>query len=144
MAKDVAPDEAPVLEQELGTLEVAEGVFHDLFAEAIANVPGVASVSRTSGGLFGRGGDSVRVERGAGEVAFSVAVSVHYDVNIPRVAGQLRDEASRVVEALTGYKVRAVNVTIDHILPPRPPTAEEREQTIGEDLPAIPPVPDEE
>jgi uncharacterized alkaline shock family protein YloU len=144
MGKDVAPDETPVLKQELGTLEVAEEVFHDLFAEAIANVPGVASVSRTSGGLFGRGGDSVRVERGAGEVAFSVAVSVHYDVNIPQVAGQLREEASRIVEALTGYKVRAVNVTIDHILPPQPPIAEEQAQPTGEDIPDIPPVPDEE
>ncbi|MFW6108703.1 MAG: Asp23/Gls24 family envelope stress response protein [bacterium] len=144
MGKDVAPDEAPVLEQELGTLEVSEEVFHDLFAEAVAHVRGVASVSRGAGGLFGRSGDSVRVERGAAEVAFSVTVSVHYDVNIPDVAGQLRDEASRVVEALTGYKVRAVNVTIDHILPPQPPTAEEQEQPTGESIPDIPPVPDEE
>ena len=143
MARGKAPQEARVLEQKLGTLEVAEGVFHDLFAESIAAVPGVASVSRVSGGIFGRGGDSVRIERGAGEVAFSIALSVHYEVNIPKLAGELRQRASGVVEELTGYKVRAVNVTIDHILPPRPPQTEQ-EQPTGDAVPEIPPVPDEE
>ncbi len=143
MAKSGTPQPTPVLQQEMGTLEVAEAVFHDLFAGAIAGVPGVASVSRMSGGLFGRGGDSVRVERGAGEVAFSVNVSVHYEVNIPKLAGEVRDRASGAVEHLTGYTVRAVNVTIDHILPPQPPTAEQ-EEPLGEPIPEIPPVPDEE
>jgi len=39
--------------------------------------------------------------------------------------------------------VRAVNVTIDHILPPVPAAAEQQEPA-GDDVPDIPPVPDEE
>jgi uncharacterized alkaline shock family protein YloU len=132
-----------VIEQELGTLEVAEGVFHDLFAEAIEAVPGVAAVSRTAGGLFHRSHDSVRVERGGGEVAFSVNLSVTYDVNIPSLAGQLRERASEAIEELTGYRIRAVNITIDHILPPRPLKAEQ-DEPMGDNIPELPPVPDEE
>jgi len=143
MAKEAPPQEAPVIAQELGTLEVAEAVFHDLFAEAIEAVPGVAGVSRTPGGIFHRSRDTVRVERGAGEVAFSVNLSVTYDVNIPSLAGELRRLASDAIEELTGYRVRAVNITIDHILPPRPLKAEE-DKPIGDNIPELPPVPDEE
>jgi len=143
MGKDSTPQEPPVLQQALGSLEVSEAVFHDLFAEVIDAMPGVASVSRTSGGLFHRSHDSVRVERGAGEVAFSVNLSVHYDVNIPKLATELRGRARAAIEELTGYTVRAVNVTIDHILPPVPAAAEQQEPA-GDDVPDIPPVPDEE
>ena len=143
MAKDKTPAQPPVLQQELGTLEVAEPVFQDLFVEAVADLPGVASLRREPGGLFSRGGQAVRVERGGGEVAFSVCLSVHYDVNIPKLAGELRERASAALEQVTGYKVRAVNVTIDHILPPQPPRPEQ-EPPAGDNVPEMPPVPDEE
>jgi len=143
MGKDSTPQEPPVLQQALGSLEVTEAVFHGLFAEAIDAMPGVASVSRMSGGLFHRSQDTLRVERGAGEVAFSVNLSVHYEVNIPKLAADLRRRARAAIEELTGYTVRAVNVTIDHILPPLSAGAEQ-EEPVGDDIPEIPPVPDEE
>ena len=143
MAKQRPSQAPPALEQELGSLEVAEGVFRDLFTEAIGRVPGVAALNRPAAGLFGRSGDAVTIERGGGEVAFSVALSVHYDVNIPDLAAELRQQVGSAIEEATGYKVRAVSVTIDHILPPRSPAAEQDEPT-GNRIPEIPPVPDEE
>ena len=143
MTKSATPHNAPVLEQELGTLEVGEGVFRRLFTDVITGVDGVASLSRPSSGLFGRGGEAITVERGQGEVAFSVTLNVHYDVNIPTLAADVRHLAGEAVGHVTGYKVRAVSLTIDHILPSHSP-AQEQEAPAGDPIPDPPPVPDEE
>jgi len=141
MTKDKPTEAAPVVRQNLGKLEVAEGVFRDIFRQAIADVAGVASVVRGPSGIFGIGGaeDGVRVERGGGgEVAFSVALTVHYEVSVPDMVTELRQRATAAIEEATGYKVRAINVTIEHILPPE---REEPEATApqGDNAPEIPP-----
>lgn len=116
-----------VLRQSLGTLEVTEEVFRDLVRKVARDVPGVASVGRPSG-LFRRtsAADAVQVERGEGEVAFSIGLTVCYDVRIPELVEELRGRVKSTVESITGYRVRAIHITVEHILPPeegarRPP-----------------------
>lgn len=144
MGKDKPTEAAPVIRQDLGKLEVAEDVFRDIFRQAIVGVPGVASVARGPSGIFGIGGgdDGIRIERGGGgEVAFSVSLTVRYDVNIPHLVAELRQRTTNAVEEATGYNVRAVNVTIEHILPPEPVKPEPAEPE-AVNVPEMPPVPD--
>jgi len=120
---DGAEQPAPaVVRQELGTLEVAEQVFRGLAMQALSEVGGVAGVGR-AGGLFRRRSaeQALAVERGEGEVAFSIHLSVRYDVRIPDLVEKLRRRVRAAVEDATGYKVRAISVTVEHILPPEEP-----------------------
>ncbi|HUT33375.1 MAG TPA: Asp23/Gls24 family envelope stress response protein [Planctomycetota bacterium] len=118
------PDEAPqaasaTMQQELGTLEVADQVFRDLALKAASDVAGVASVGRSSGFFRRRSGaEAVQVERAEGEVAFSLHLSARYDARIPEMVDEVRRRVKALVEATTGYKVRAINITVEHILPP--------------------------
>lgn len=120
MANDETMAEgSAVVKQELGTLEVAEQVFRDLAMKAIGSLEGVASVGRP-GGIFRRrsAAQGVQIERGQGEVAFAIQLSVRYDVRIPELVEELRQRIRDEVEGATGYKVRVVNVTVEHIAPP--------------------------
>ncbi len=121
MGNEAAGEAPGVLRQELGTLEVADQVFSDLVRKVTCDVAGVAGVGR-SGGLFRRGAasEAVRVERGQGEVALAIGLSVRYDVRIPELVDELRRRVREAVEETTGYRVRAVSITVEHILPPAP------------------------
>ncbi len=139
MADGAARATSAAMWQELGTLEVADQVFRDLALKASRDVPGVASVGR-SRGLFRRrwAAEGVQVERGGGEVAFSIHLSVRYNVCIPDMVDGLRKRLTEVVEATTGHKVRTINVTVEHILPPE--AGEERPRPSG-GPPALPKPP---
>lgn len=119
MVVEPTPAAAGVVRQELGTLEVAEQVFRDLALKAIGEMEGVAGVGRP-GGIFRRRSpaQALQVERGEGEVAFSIHLSVCYDVRIPELVDELRQRIREEVENATGYRVRAINVTVEHIVPP--------------------------
>jgi len=134
MTEDTASQGGGVLKQELGALEVAESVFRDLARKAASEVEGVV-VGKRSGGLFRRGsGPAVQVERGEGEVAFSISLTVRYDVRIPQLVEELRQKVKSTVESTTGYRVRAINVTVEHILPPDvEPEAEPDEEQAAEE-----------
>jgi uncharacterized alkaline shock family protein YloU len=141
-----APDaSAPILEQELGTLEVMDRVFHDIARRVAAETDGVAGLSKAPVGLFRRAAaDGVEVERGLGEVAFSVNLIVQYDVSIPKVAAELRHRLMAATEQATGYHVRAVNVAIDRIMPPLPrvPDAPDAPADVGTAEPLPSPDPE--
>lgn len=145
MAKDTPAPVPPLLEQELGMLEVADEVFCDIAARALSQVKGVAVVGRSPSGLFRRGAGSqaVHVERGQGEVAFSVHLTVRYDVCIPTLMSDLHQRLTQAIEAATGYKVRSMNVTIDHILPPVPKLPEPV-GLVPDHIPDLPSIPDRE
>jgi len=145
MARESLAQALPVLEQELGTLEVHDGVFCSLAARAIARVPGVAAVGRGASGLFRLGSrpDVVQVERGQGEVAFSVHLTVRYEVCIPEMMVELRRALIEAIEPTTGYKVRAIKATVDHILPPLPPLPTQ-DEAAGDAAPETSPIPETE
>lgn len=136
MSDDAARPTPPALRQELGTLEVAEQVFRDLAEKVVSDMGGVASVGRR-GGLFRRrsAAQGVQVERGEGEVAFAIHLSVRYDVRIPEMVDDLRQRIKAAVEGATGYAVRTIHVTVEHILPPESP------QEPPEEAPNPPPLP---
>ncbi|MBM4042513.1 MAG: Asp23/Gls24 family envelope stress response protein [Planctomycetes bacterium] len=140
MSDDGERATSAVIWQELGTLEVADQVFRDLALRASQDVPGVASVGRARG-LFRRrwAAEGVQVERGGGEVAFSIHLSVRYEVCIPDMVDELRKRLTEVVEATTGHKVRTINVTVEHILPPE--AGEARPKPSG-GPPALPKAPE--
>ncbi len=151
---DEPPPAAAVVQQELGTLEVAEQVFRDLALHALGEIEGVANVGRP-GGLFRRRSlaQALLVERGEGEVAFSIHLSVRYDVRIPELVEELRARIRDEVESATGYRVRVTNITVEHIEPPetrhraaarRPRAAEaaepaDRPAAVPPELPKSPP-----
>jgi uncharacterized alkaline shock family protein YloU len=145
MAKESLGHAPPVLQQELGTLEVHDGVFCSLAARAIAGVAGVAAVGRAASGLFRLGSrpDVVHVERGQGEVAFSVHLTVRYEVCIPEMMVELRGALTEAIEPTTGYKVRAINATVDHILAPLPPLPT-KDDAAGDAPAEVPPIPEPE
>ena len=130
------------IRQELGTLEVADQVFRDLAVKAAMDVGGVAAVGRGAG-LFRRksAADAVQVERGEGEVAFSLSLSARYDARIPEMVEELRQRVKAVVEATTGYAVRAVNITVEHIVPPQAPPERRKASPGPPELPKAPPIP---
>lgn len=159
MTKERAGYAPAVVQQEMGTLEVLDGVFCAIAERAVSQVSGVAMVGRSGTGLFGLGSraEAVEVERGAGEVALSLHITVRYDCCIPEMMGQLRERLTEAIETTTGYKVRAIHVTVDHILPPvpsRPGPADEKVPELpagapeapqaerdADQIPDIPPVP---
>jgi len=120
MSKDASPEPAAVVQQELGTLEVADQVFCDLVRRVVGETEGVAATRRVSSGFFRRSSaaEKVQLERGEGEVAVSLTLSARYEVRIPEAVEGLRRRVRSAIEEMTGYSVRAINVTIDHILPP--------------------------
>jgi uncharacterized alkaline shock family protein YloU len=135
------PEAPGVVRQELGTLEVADQVFQDIVRRVVSDVGGVAAVGR-SGGLFRRGSaaEAIHVERGLGEVAFSIGLSVSYDVRIPEMVDELRRRVKAAVEEATGYRARTINVTVEHILPPTP-VAEQPAPPPGKRVVKPPPIP---
>jgi len=145
MASKKPPAPPPVLEQERGSLEVADRVFRDLVTRVARDVGGIAVIGRVASGLFRRNApaDTVQVERGQGEVALSVSLTVRYDISIPRVVEELRRGVTSAVEEATGYKVRAINVAVEHILPPEEEGGEQI-QPQGNAIPGPPPIPDQE
>ncbi len=147
MGNETTPAAAAVVQQELGTLEVAEQVFRDLALKALSDIEGVANVGRP-GGLFRRRSvaQALQVERGEGEVAFSIHLSVRYDVRIPELVDELRARIHDEVESATGYRVRVINITVEHIVPPesRPRASARRRRPTeghegGERPAAVPP-----
>ncbi|MFP4057169.1 MAG: Asp23/Gls24 family envelope stress response protein [Candidatus Brocadiia bacterium] len=147
MASVGHPPEPPVLRQELGTLEVSDRVFQDLVRRTVNEMPGVSRLGRPPTGLFGRrASEPVRVEKAHGEVAFTLNLSVRYEARIPDMVAELSRKVVETVEETTGYRVRSVNVTIDHILPPGDEADEQEEspQPPASQIPEPPPIPDQE
>jgi uncharacterized alkaline shock family protein YloU len=130
MSDDGARATPATMRQELGTLEVADQVFRDLVLRASRDVAGVASLGRSRCFFRRRCAiEGVEVERGEGEVAFSLHLSARYDVRIPDMVEGLRRRVTELVEASTGHKVRTIHITVEHILPPE--AAQERPKPSG-------------
>ncbi|NQT52803.1 Asp23/Gls24 family envelope stress response protein [bacterium] len=144
MTAETSAPVPPIVEQELGTLEVTDQVFCDIASRALSQVRGVAVVGRRPTSIFRLAASApVSVERGTGEVAFSVHLTVRYNVAIPDMMREINERLSRDVPDATGYTVRSINVVVDHILPPVPRTPPAPAST-ADSIPDLPPVPDPE
>lgn len=100
-----------------GLLTISEAVLAEIaFTEAM-QTPGVV-VGREgilAGVLRRRRPRGVTVEAAGGEVAFGVTVGVRDGAPIPETAAELRARIATAVTSRTGYRVRAVNVRVDHV-----------------------------
>ncbi|HPD16299.1 MAG TPA: Asp23/Gls24 family envelope stress response protein [Planctomycetota bacterium] len=100
-----------------GRLTISEVVLAEIaFAEAM-RTPGVVTGREgiLSGVLRRRRPRGIAVEASEGEVAFRISVGVREGVSIPETATTLRERVAAAVTAKTGYRVRAVNVRVDHV-----------------------------
>jgi len=141
MPSTQGPPPLPIAREDTGAIEAVCRVFQDIVSRSALSVPGVAALSRPPGLLRRRAGEAVQVVLGQGEVTLSVSLTVRHEAIIPDLVADLRRRATRAVEQGTGYRVRALNVTIENILPPEP-----RRQMASPSVPfpALPRFPDQE
>ena len=116
-----------LLEQPLGTLELADSVVRTIVHQETTPVDGVMGVggyTTEEGAKRLRRGSSlsgVKMERGPGEIALSLSVFVKYGVNIPGLAARVRERLSEAVLEMTGYQLRVANIIVDKVvMPPKP------------------------
>ncbi|MDI5961726.1 Asp23/Gls24 family envelope stress response protein [Streptomyces sp. SL13] len=114
--------------EERGRTSIANDVVEKIAGMATREVPGVyglgAGMSRALGTMRDRvpGGSrdssvtrGVKVEVGEKEAAVDLDVVVEYDVDIMRLAGQIRSTVVSEVEGMTGLDVVEVNIAVDDV-----------------------------
>src|SRR5512136_3014501 len=108
------PPPLPVAWGDREAIEAVERVFCSLVSRTALDVPGVVALSRPRGGLLRRRPcEAVKVGLGQGEVTLSVSLAVGHEAAIPTLAAEVRRQVTRAVEQDTGYRVRALNLTIE-------------------------------
>jgi len=109
-----------------GRTSIADDVVEKIAGMAAREVPGVyslgAGMSRALGSVRDRvpgSGSSVtrgvKVEVGERQAAVDLDVVVEYDVDIMRLAGDVRSTVVSEVEGMTGLDVVEVNIAVDDV-----------------------------
>lgn len=113
--------------EERGRTSIADDVVEKIAGMAAREVPGVfslgAGMSRAIGSVRervpgGRGSSvtrGVKVEVGEKQAAVDLDVVVEYDVDIMRLAGDIRSTVVSEVEGMTGLDVVEVNIAVDDV-----------------------------
>jgi uncharacterized alkaline shock family protein YloU len=68
---------------------------------------------------------------GENHIAFDVKTSIVYGVNIPEAGKKIRERVRTEVEAMTGYVVERVDITVDRLI--KPEDIKEPTENEGED-----------
>lgn len=111
-------DQVQVRQESYGTVAFASEVLATIAGLAAVDVPGVAGMS---GGfvdglveLLGKKNLSkgIRIELGTEEIAVDAAIIAEYGKPIPQVAGMIQQKVKQALEAMTGLRVREVNVRV--------------------------------
>lgn len=108
-----APDTTQETE-ERGRLEIDQTVVRKVAEHAANLVPGTATISRTLGhdrGALAKIGGSGNL------VDIDMDLGLHYPANVRHVVGVVREKVTEEVSRLTGYRVRAVEVTVSALQP---------------------------
>ena len=112
------------LPEENGSINISEEVIAAIAVGAVHEVEGVAGMMTTgaSGGTMlsdlvtkkppQKGVRGVRVDLSSGEIALDLYLTVQFGHPIPDVAENAQKAVSSAVEAMTGCKVRTVNVHV--------------------------------
>jgi uncharacterized alkaline shock family protein YloU len=114
-----------------GKLIVNEEVFVDIAMAALQKVEDVIRQERKSAFsglsrlLTGKSGSKISVQKSdaedqaaAGSVAFDLRLVMVYGVVIPEVAEKVRDTVIKEVNAITGYEVERVDITVEKLIHP--------------------------
>lgn len=116
----------PVPEEKLdeagfGDVQIHNNVIAMIAHEAVTRVPGVIELSGTLvdelADIIGKRSRDrgVRVEKSENAYIVELTTVLEYGVYIPEVCAKLQVEVLKAVEAMTGKKVRAVNVMVQSI-----------------------------
>ncbi|MBK5253026.1 MAG: Asp23/Gls24 family envelope stress response protein [Peptostreptococcaceae bacterium] len=105
-----------------GELTIEDEVIIQYTADEITKTDGV---SRLVGGItesfskniLGRESTNqgIKVVRDDNVVSIDVHIVVKYGVNIPQVAFEIQSKVKEVVEASTGLKIQAVNISVEGV-----------------------------
>ena len=117
--KDLVESEVAL---ENSNIKIADDVIAVIAGVAVAEVPGVASMSGGFAGgisevLSGKKNLSkgIKVESGEKETKIDVNIIVEYGVRIPDVAFEIQNRVKKSVENMTGLKVVEVNVHVQGV-----------------------------
>ena len=112
-----------VLDIEKGALncKIADSVIEKIVYNETLGIDGIVRFGGTGHkenfNLFARGRKprGIIVEIGEDEVAVKINLSVKYGVNIPQLAGTIREKITQAIKGMTGYEVRAVSIEVGEI-----------------------------
>ncbi len=108
-----------------GNLIISDDVLSVISAIAAKSIEGVNGMQSSLTGGFveflGRKNPSkgVKVAVDGDCVEIDLSVCVEYGVKIQDIAWEIQGKVKSEVEAMTGYKVKAVNVSVDGIVAPK-------------------------
>ena len=114
-----------------GTVNISDEVVAVIASLAASEVKGVVGmVSNMASGiaeLLGKKNLSkgVKITKDEAGVKLDLSIIVEYGAKIPDVAWDVQDKVKNEVESMTGYEVKAVNISVDGIAMPK----EEKEET---------------
>nr|WP_204618314.1 Asp23/Gls24 family envelope stress response protein [Desulforadius tongensis] len=112
------------MENNLGSIRIADDVVGIIAGLAATEVPGVAGMSGGLGGgiaeMLGRKNLSkgVKVEVGQKEAAVDLYVIVDFGVRIPEVAANIQSNVKQAIEGMTGLTVVEVNIHVQGVVFP--------------------------
>ena len=113
-----------------GNVIISDEVISVISAIAAKSVEGVNGIQSSVTGSFAEflgkknPGKGVKVEVTENSVVIEMSINVNYGIKIQDVAWEIQGKVKSEVEAMTGYEVSAVNVTVDGIVMPK----EEKEE----------------
>lgn len=113
-----------------GNVIISDEVISVISAIAAKSVEGVSGMQASvAGGIvefLGKKnpGKGVKVAVSENDVEIEISISVLYGVKIQEVASEIQEKVASEVEAMTGYNVKAVNISVDGLTIPK----EEKEE----------------
>ncbi len=114
-----------------GGVVISDEVVSVISAIAAKSVEGVSGMQATvAGGIvefLGKKnpGKGVKVSVTDNEVEIEISISIVYGAKIQEVAAQIQEKVKNEVEAMTGYDVKAVNISVDGVTMPKEEKADE-------------------
>lgn len=114
-----------------GGVVISDEVISVISAIAAKSVEGVSGMQATvAGGIvefLGKKnpGKGVKVSVTDNEVEIEISISIVYGAKIQEVAAQIQEKVKNEVEAMTGYDVKAVNISVDGVTMPKEEKADE-------------------
>lgn len=105
-------------QEENGSINISEDVIYSLVRTSISEVEGVAGLANTAGGeladLLGLRTvtKGVKVQFNDNQVVVDAIITVSYGSNILKVAQDVQEKISSVIQATTGFDKPQVNVHV--------------------------------
>ena len=114
-------------ESTLGIVKISDEVVSVIAGIAAEEIQGILeiplgvgnNISQILKGKKTNTGKSVKVTLGEDKATIDLTVAVEYGVKIPEVVNAVQENVKKTVEAMTGLKVDAINVSVQNIYVPK-------------------------